>query len=488
MVNRMRRRVKRDAGTPAIDSSDHFTSLPSKYVRSTSNMPTTNAFTTGIRNEDELSITLGSHRASHLFTATDVSTEVYRNTKDGVDEVVSPTNSSVKMVNSNVEGNFTVAYSRPTIAGLRISSEVNDEGNTLLKDNLSTTSATTKEADVALSDYMAYRLGKVINLYAQPLIAVVGVVGNTISMLVMFQPNNRRTSFGVYIRALAMSDTLVLVSSTGYWLNRLLSSTPLRDIDCKLHGYLINSLQMNGFFLILGFTLDRLVAVRFPLKALTWCGSKRAKVVSAATFTVVWLINVPFLVYNHVKNKKVCAMGEPGSVMSFVFPWIAVIVGLVIPFVSLTTMNAFIITTIINRQRKLSQYAPDRSHDASESVELSTSVSCSNQDLPHAQSSDNREPPLKPMSTRERNAIVILLLVSLTFILLVVPQFLKIAYLSLINNTQTLSQQADNILLCQVTRKLYFMNNACNFFLYCLSGTKFRNDVAKLFRCKSSTG
>ena len=208
---------------------------------------------------------------------------------------------------------------------------------------------------------------------------------------------------------------------------------------------------------------------------------------SAATFTVVWLINVPFCLYNHVKNNNVCAMGEPGSVMSFVFPWIAVCVGLVVPFVSLTVMNAVIIITIVNRRRKLSDHAPERSAGATESVKMSDSVSRFNQDLQHARVSDNRGSPLKPMSARDRNAIVTLLLVSLTFILLVAPHFVKIAYLSLINNTPTLSQQADNTLLFQVTQKLYFMNNACNFFLYCLSGTKFRKDVAKLFRCKPST-
>ena len=275
--------------TPYLDSSDYFTTLPSEFFTSRVEqnmpiMPETNEFTTGIGKAGELSSiihrpTSDSTRSSNLFTTADVSTDVYRttSTKDGFDEVVSPMNSSVKMVNSNFKGNFTVTYSRPTIGGLSISSEVNDEGVTQGKDNPSTTYATTKEANVTLFDYMTQRLAIAINLYAQPIIATVGVIGNTVSMLVMFQPNNRRTSFDVYIGVLAMSDTLVLVSSTAYWLKRLMSSTPLRDIDCKMHGYVINSLQMNGFFLVLGFTLDRLVAVRFPLEAVTWCSAKRER-------------------------------------------------------------------------------------------------------------------------------------------------------------------------------------------------------------------
>ena len=145
----IRRRVKRDAGAPDSDSSDYVTTLlPSQYVKSTSNKQTTNAFTTGTGKVDEL----GSTQLSNLFTTADVSTEVYRisTTKDGFDEVVSPTKSSGEMVNSNVEGNLTVDYSRPTVASLRNSSEENDEGVTLVKDNLLATSATTNEADATL--------------------------------------------------------------------------------------------------------------------------------------------------------------------------------------------------------------------------------------------------------------------------------------------------------------------------------------------------
>ena len=482
--------------TPFLDSSDYFTTLPSEYVtprvkHNTPIMLETNEFTTGTGKADEVPSTSDSTRLSNMFKTADISTHVYRTTtiKDGFDEVVSPMNSSVKMVNSNVEGNLTTDYSRTTVASFSISSEANFEVVTQLKDTELTTSATTKEADVALSDYVTYRLGKVIQVYAQPIIAVVGIIGNTVSMLVMFQPNNRRTSFGVYIGFLAMSDTLVLVSSTGFWLKRLLTSTPLRDIECKIRGWTINSLQMNGFFIILGLTFDRLLAVRFPLKAVVWCTARRAKLVCGSVFAIVWLVNLPFFVYNHAKNGLVCGMGTSRSVISLVYPWIVVGIGLVLPVVSLISMNAVIITAILSSRRFRAKYTTQRRPRGSDSIiEMSESATNSSQNIPQGDwlNSANKHPKL--MTPGERNAIVTLLLISFTFLLLVSPHYVHIALFQLSDLVSSPSLRADYTLFFQVSKKLFFLNSACNFFLYCLSGTKFRNDVASLFSCKTPIG
>ena len=495
MVNYIRRRARRDALTPFLDSSGYVTSLPSEYVthRREDKTPIiieTNEFITGAGKVDERSSTSDSTRSSNMFTTADVASDVHSTTmtKDGFDEVVSPINSSVNMLNSNIEGNFTVDYSRPTVAGLSISSKVNDEGDTLLKDNLSTTSATTKEADVPLSNYMAYRLGKVLNLYAQPIIAVVGVAGNTLSMLVMFQPNNRRTSFGVYIGALAMSDTMVLVSSTAYWLTRLLYSTPLRDIECKFRGWTINSLQMNGFFIILGLTFDRLIAVRFPLKAVIWCTTTRAKIVCGTIFAIVWLLNIPFFVFNHAKSGLVCGMGTSRSVISLVYPWIAVGIGFVVPLVSLVSMNAVIITAIISRRRFRAKYDTQERIHTTDAIEMSESATNSSLDPVQHDWLKSAKHQHKSMTSRDCNAIVTLLLVSFTFLLLVSPHYVHIALFQISDLKSSPSLRAYYSLFFQVSKNLFFLNNACNFFLYCLSGTKFRNDVARLFHRNTSAG
>ena len=332
---------------------------------------------------------------------------------------------------------YPVDRSLATAAGNSNTLEEIDEFNATKQNNLLPTSAMTNDSQLALSEFRSYRIGKGINKYAQPVIAVVGIVGNTISMLVMFQPHNRQTSFGVYLGIIALSDTMVLCTSTSFWLAALLSTSPLRDIDCRIHGYMVNSLQMNGFILILSFTFDRLMAVRFPLTAVTWCKARRARFVSVVTFTSTWVVNIPFCVYSHAKNNNICAMGTAGSVMSFVFPWIAMFLGLVVPFVSLLSMNVVIIMAIVNRRRQIAKYAPRRRRENAEAIEMSEPTGSSSQDTPHNQSRHNRRIPPPQMSPRDRNAIVTLFLVSFTFLLFVTPHFVKLALFSMIDITKS---------------------------------------------------
>ena len=353
-----------------------------------------------------------------------------------------------------------------------------------------TPSATSTKTCIAThTHYVSFKVARAISLYGQPIIASMGVVGNTVSMLVMFQRDNRQTSFGIYLGVLAVSDTLALCTSTALWLSQLLSSSPLMDIDCQMRGWLSNSLQMNGLFLILSVTFDRLISVRFPLKAVVWCDPKRAKIACGVIFGAMWLVNAPFYVLNHVETCNVCAIGTPGSVVSFVYPWISACVGLLVPFVLLVSMNVAIGLAIRSRLPRRALYSPGIGQQTAESIEMGVAHVmrvCPNEDPEQIAPRDDTQ--LRPMSPRDRNAIVMLFLVSVAFLLLVTPHFVHVAVFSVVDRTSDPSLHADYILFFQVSHKLYSTNNACNFFLYCLSGTKFRSDVVRLFRSPSYTG
>ncbi|KAI0243436.1 hypothetical protein LSAT2_000003, partial [Lamellibrachia satsuma] len=68
------------------------------------------------------------------------------------------------------------------------------------------------------------------------------------------------------------------------------------------------------------------------------------------------------------------------------------------------------------------------------------------------------------------------------FLLINAPWFMRIIIFATVKFEPTPERIALNTLAWHVTNKLYFTNNACNFFLYCVSGTKFRRDFKTLFR------
>ena len=489
--------------------ADHCQNGWQQVVFEVQNKRETTDVTTNSKNADEVSSLYDLNTSPNLRRVSDVSVSpsvddtvsptIYRSVCPNADNAVNPNvddtyavmttapNGLIQWTNDRPTRNSFVASTHDAEADRSNNPGTTEERITLENqtNNLITYAPKNETYLQAISKFTAFKLGKAINKYTQPVIVIVGVVGNTLSMLVMFQPHNRHTSFGVYLGILALSDTLVLCTSTSLWLVRLMSSSPLRDLECQIRAWVINALQMNGYFLIFSLTLDRLIAVRFPLKAVVWCSAIRAKLVAGVLWVIVWPLNVPFYIYNHVENKNICTLGTTGSVISFVFPWIAIFVGFVVPFVSLVSMNAVIMVVILSRRRSRLTYAPGRKRDAAEAIEMSESTTgSSKQDHPQHQSSDTREIHSKPMTSRDRNAIITLLLVSITFLFLVTPHYIHMALFSVTDMTSTPALHADYTLFFNIKMKLYFLNNSCNFFLYCLSGTKFRNDVVRLFRGK----
>jgi len=476
------RRSRREVKTVNILSTATNFTFPPDFVASTVNSNATNRFVTSaltihLNHTEELSVLLESLRSSHISNAADVSTPVY----DGHTTGNKPTHTTVKWMNVSVTTNSYVEESQaPIIASDKTLDRANASRTNATRTNnwncqVNATFTTTNETQVSSI------ITRTIRQFAKPITAIVGVVGNTISILVMFQRNNRNTSLGIYLGILAVSDTLVLCVSTAYW-SLYVSSTPLRDIDCQIRGWLTNSLQMFGFCIILGLTSDRLIAVRFPLKAAVWCVAKRAKLICGSTFAVVWLLNAPFAVYNHVESCNICSMGTPGSVVSFVYPWVTVCVGLVIPFVLLVSMNVIIAMGIRNRLQH-SKYIPNIKRDNSETTGMRDYQAYSSEES--QQNSSRNDLMITPMSPKDRNAIVTLFLVSFTFLVLVTPHFVHVALYSMTSQATTTSQQVNYKLFFQISRLLYTMNHACNFFLYCISGAKFRNEVVRLFRPKT---
>ena len=80
------------------------------------------------------------------------------------------------------------------------------------------------------------------------------------------------------------------------------------------------------------------------------------------------------------------------------------------------------------------------------------------------------------------NQLYMLLLVTTLFLILLLPTYIRFIYSSLLE-MDTPSKYASSMLFSQITHKLYITNNGINFFLYCISGKKFRNDLKEIVCC-----
>ena len=82
----------------------------------------------------------------------------------------------------------------------------------------------------------------------------------------------------------------------------------------------------------------------------------------------------------------------------------------------------------------------------------------------------------KTMKNTENQLTIMLLLVTTLFLVLMIPTYVRFLLFSFIGR-DTPEKYANVMLLYHFSYNLYNTNSGINFFLYCISGQKFRNDV-----------
>ncbi|KAK2153889.1 hypothetical protein NP493_2246g00005 [Ridgeia piscesae] len=314
----------------------------------------------------------------------------------------------------------------------------------------------------------------------------------------MLQRQNRHTSFSVYLGCLAVSDNCVLFAAGYYWVAYELQERMFHDVECKILIWMLDTFQQNGVLLILSVTLDRLVAVRYPLKAAAWCRARRAKMVSASAFALVSLYSAPHLLFNHADKEYVCLLCSYDNIVCVIHLWVTAFLAFAIPFVLLLSMNVFIIRSVRTAMKYQTQFSMDSGGDTTTSTtDQSDDHDTRRQSVASASPSGQgeRRGQNQQVSSKDRNLIAMLLLVSFMFLLLNAPRFIRIIIAATVHFEPTPERMAMTALAWHITNKLYFTNNACNFFLYCLSGSKFRRDFKALITenvcwcsCRKPTG
>ena len=88
------------------------------------------------------------------------------------------------------------------------------------------------------------------------------------------------------------------------------------------------------------------------------------------------------------------------------------------------------------------------------------------------------------MKNTENQLTIMLLLVTTLFLILMIPTYIRFLYTTFVG-TETPVKYANMMFFYHVSHKLYFTNNGINFFLYCISGQKFRDDLKELL-CDSN--
>ncbi len=316
---------------------------------------------------------------------------------------------------------------------------------------------TTPDEDAVFLHYKT--ASHTLQLVLLPLIFSLGVFGNGVSFAVLQSRFYRETSTGFLLSALAVCDSLSLLTGMLRKWILLLSENSL-DVrltghaTCVIHFFLTYTSQAVGSWTLVAFTVERTMAVCFPLQMKRWFSRRRVILAWSAMIAVVVLfyshllciVDINVLQY-HGAGIPQCAIQQKYRAWDYdvYFAFVDLVIMAVVPSVIIGSANIFIICRLCSRRRnsRLTR------RGCEEADRLCYSVT------------------------------VMLILVSLVFVLVNIPYALYYSTHNYIQKETSL-QKGRDLLASTCINTAYYFNNAINFLLYCLSAERFRLALASV--------
>lgn len=310
-----------------------------------------------------------------------------------------------------------------------------------------------------------YEVSKAIGKYVMIIIFVLGTVGNVLCFAVMVQRTMRASSTAFYMASLALADTAVLlVGCLRRWVVEVFEVDLLNESPAAC--YIVNFLQYWSFdvavWILVIMTMDRVLVVTSPLKAQVYATRRRAAIASVIVITAFAGVNLHFFFTTTYTNNVCTAKKEHLDFFTNIWSWIDATVYSFLPFTLLLVMNIIIIVCMTKADRRkrnmTNQFKMKRKEEQRNTI-------------------------------NSRKLTIMLLSITCAFIVLTAPSMV----INILRekgqpyfNLENPKDMARYILTRQISRILLYLNHSVNFFLYCVTGSKFRRELSAMLQCLSA--
>ncbi|XP_032575620.1 galanin-like G-protein coupled receptor npr-9 [Drosophila sechellia] len=381
---------------------------------------------------------------------------------------------------------------------------------------------------------IAFFIGHFVHQYYIPVVCCTGSIGNILSVFVFFRTKLRKLSSSFYLAALAVSDTCFLAGLFAQWLNFLDVDIYNRNYFCQFFTFFSYLASFCSVWFVVAFTVERFIAVIYPLKRQTMCTVRRAKIVLFCLTLVGCLHCLPYIViakpvFVPKLNTTICDLNSEYKEQLALFNYWDSIVVYAVPFTTIAVLNTCTGCTVwkfatvrrtltMHKMKPQTNSMPTNSSGGASSAVASYRLSAS---LKRQKSTGthpsgqhnvaNRQPDdqeqqqqsqhqinncqhhceitQKPARRKVQNSSQLkvtkmLLIVSTVFVFLNLPScLLRIeAYWE----TESARNENSTIALQYIFHAFFITNFGINFVLYCVSGQNFRKAVLSIFRRVSS--
>ena len=321
---------------------------------------------------------------------------------------------------------------------------------------------------------------RMLRVYVSPVLLVLGTFGNIFSFIILAR-NMLKVSTYSYLAVLAIMDVLVLyVGLLRMWIAQFTDDIQnMTNWLCKGVNYLGYVSSDSSVWLIIAVTIERFIAVCFPLKAPQMCNVRRARMVILLVIVIICLVNGHIIWTVELKylrnNASFISLCEPSEDHTFlvksIWPWVDAAIYSFVPFVIITLLNVLIIRQVLAARQQRNQ------------LQELTVTSKVNGIVYKTQAKRHCE--------GSRKLTCMLLAVSFTFLLTTLPMNL-LQIVAAIAGPKRGSDDYDigfarYTLARTVVELLMYVNHTVNFFLYCATGRKFRRQF-KVMVCLCCQG
>ena len=258
-----------------------------------------------------------------------------------------------------------------------------------------------------------------------------------------FRPTMRSGS-SLILSALSVADTLTMPV---YLLRGYNITVSDYLIICKLHHYLRSVCGYYANWLIIVFTVFRVIVVYLPHKANVYCTRRRAFIAVVVTLVVSCIVNLDSILhvqYSQSNIGKKCSRDKYYKVYT---QWVMLLIMSIIPFVVLVAGNVLIIYKIVTYSIKRKRMSNDVKSNDSQSM------------------------------------TAMLISISVLFLVTQVPAIVITIFKQNLDLGNATKEYIHGFAVTEtVFRLLKWSNHGMNFVCYCISGERFRQELFAMLK------
>ncbi|XP_076470359.1 uncharacterized protein LOC143300512 isoform X2 [Babylonia areolata] len=208
--------------------------------------------------------------------------------------------------------------------------------------------------------FSEYRVAEMITTVLYPVLIVLGLVGNGVSVVVLRHLSVNVWSTCLYMAVLSAVELVVLIiRSGGTWFLEVVGLNPSRkvmnwsDAMCKTYLFVLNVLLQMWPWLMVALSVDLVISTRYPLKTYRMCTTERARATVLLITILLVCLNLNFFWTWGLVMGHECMYIDPFSreFLNIIWPSIETTVKHILPLIAVTIAFFLSVISLLRSRR-----------------------------------------------------------------------------------------------------------------------------------------